>query len=94
MYCSIPDAYYQLLSIPNNKGAKVSAKIFVQHFFGRFCPPTKSHNTSNAIIPVQFIRLRHPSVQRQRSVQGAAGKGAAGNQLARRQKNEHLEAPP
>jgi hypothetical protein len=34
-----------ILSIPNNKGAKVSAKIFVQLFIGQFYPPTKSHNT-------------------------------------------------
>jgi hypothetical protein len=31
--------------VPNNKGANVSAKIFVQLFSGRFYPPTKTHIT-------------------------------------------------
>jgi hypothetical protein len=34
-----------ILSIPNNKGAKVPAKIFFQLFIGRFYPPTELHFT-------------------------------------------------
>jgi hypothetical protein len=46
------------ISIPNNKGAKVSAKKFRQRFFSdRFALPPKRIIQHNAMIPVCFLYL-------------------------------------
>jgi hypothetical protein len=47
--------------VPNNKGANVSAKIFVQLFSGRFYPPTKTHITHFYHITGSFFMFFFPS---------------------------------
>jgi hypothetical protein len=49
-----------LVYIPNNKGAKVSARFFVQLFLRRICPPTKPHNTAH-LPPYRFVCVVLPS---------------------------------